>query len=53
MMALAFFGFFVNLFNLLPDLPLDAGRAAAALHPALWLLGLVALLAFEFIYRAR
>ena len=50
LMALAFFGFFVNLFNLLPVLPLDGGRAAAALHPALWLLGLVALLAFEFIY---
>jgi len=50
LMALAFFGFFVNLFNLLPVLPLDGGRAAAALHPALWLLGLVALLAFEFLY---
>jgi Zn-dependent protease len=50
LMALAFFGFFVNLFNLLPVLPLDGGRAAAALHPVLWLLGLVALLAFEFIY---
>ena len=50
LMALAFFGFFVNLFNLLPVLPLDGGRAAAALHPALWLLGLLALLAFEFIY---
>lgn len=41
-------GFLVNLFNLLPVLPLDGGRAAAALHPALWLLGLVALLAWEF-----
>jgi Zn-dependent protease len=50
LMALAFFGFFVNLFNLLPVLPLDGGRAAAALHPALWLLGLVALLVFEFFY---
>ena len=50
LMALAFFGFFVNLFNLLPVLPLDGGRAAAALHPALWLLGLAALLVFEFLY---
>jgi Zn-dependent protease len=50
LMSLAFFGFFVNLFNLLPVLPLDGGRAAAALHPALWLLGLVALLVFEFLY---
>jgi len=48
--ALAFFGFFINLFNLLPVLPLDGGRAAAALHPALWLAGLVGLLLFEFFY---
>jgi Zn-dependent protease len=48
--ALAFFGFFVNLFNLLPVLPLDGGRAAAALHPALWLAGLVGLVIFEIYY---
>ena len=28
--ALAFIGFFLNLFNLLPILPLDGGRAMAA-----------------------
>lgn len=38
--ALAYSGFFLNLFNLLPMLPLDGGRAAAAVHPALWGLGL-------------
>ncbi len=42
--ALAFLGFFINLFNLLPVSPLDGGRIAAALHPALWLLGVLALL---------
>lgn len=47
LMRLAFVGFFLNIFNLLPVLPLDGGRAAAALHPALWLVGLVGLLAFE------
>jgi Zn-dependent protease len=41
--AIAFLGFFINLFNLLPIVPLDGGRAAAALHPALWLVGLIAL----------
>lgn len=47
---LAFTGFLLNLFNLLPVLPLDGGRAAGALHPALWAVGLVLLLAYE-IYR--
>ncbi len=41
LMALAFTGFFLNLFNLIPIVPLDGGRAAAALHPAIWLLGLL------------
>jgi Zn-dependent protease len=41
--ALAFVGFFINLFNLIPLVPLDGGRAVAALHPAIWLLGLVGL----------
>ncbi len=41
LLALAFVGFFLNLFNLIPIVPLDGGRAAAALHPAIWLFGLV------------
>jgi Zn-dependent protease len=41
--AIAFLGFFINLFNLLPVVPLDGGRISAALHPALWLAGFVAL----------
>jgi Zn-dependent protease len=43
--ALAFLGFLINLFNLLPVIPLDGGRITAALHPALWLLGFLGLLA--------
>jgi Zn-dependent protease len=44
LVALAFTGFFLNLFNLIPLSPLDGGRAAAALHPALWAVGLALLL---------
>jgi Zn-dependent protease len=42
--ALAFLGFFINLFNLLPVVPLDGGRIVAALHPLFWLVGFLALL---------
>jgi Zn-dependent protease len=41
LVALAFVGFFLNLFNLIPIVPLDGGRAAGALHPALWFVGLL------------
>lgn len=41
LVAIAFVGFFLNLFNLIPMVPLDGGRAVGALHPALWLVGLV------------
>jgi Zn-dependent protease len=45
--VLAYTGFFLNLFNLLPVLPLDGGRTVAALSPKLWLAGLGLLLAYE------
>jgi Zn-dependent protease len=40
--AIAYTAFFLNLFNLIPLLPLDGGRAAAAVHPAFWFVGLFA-----------
>ena len=43
--ALAFIGFFLNLFNLLPIVPLDGGRAMAAISPKVWLLGFAGLVA--------
>jgi Zn-dependent protease len=48
--ALAFIGFFLNLFNLLPIVPLDGGRAMAALSPWVWLVGLVGLVAMVFFF---
>jgi Zn-dependent protease len=49
LIAVAFTGFFLNLFNLLPIVPLDGGRAVAALHPAFWLVGLVGLTALTLV----
>ena len=48
LIALAFTGFFLNLFNLIPIVPLDGGRAVAAVHPALWAVGLAGLVALAF-----
>jgi len=43
--ALAYVGFFLNLFNLLPVVPLDGGRAMAAMAPWMWFAGLGGLVA--------
>jgi Zn-dependent protease len=50
LIALAFTGFFLNLFNLLPIVPLDGGRAVAAVHPALWAAGLAGLVVLTILY---
>jgi Zn-dependent protease len=39
-LGLAYTGFFLNLFNLLPVLPLDGGRAVGAMSPVFWLVGI-------------
>jgi Zn-dependent protease len=48
--ALIFTGLFLNLFNLLPVVPLDGGRAMAALSPRMWFVGLFALALLTFLY---
>lgn len=48
--ALAFTGFFLNLFNLLPVVPLDGGRAMAAMAPWMWIVGFLALIPLAVIF---
>jgi Zn-dependent protease len=48
--ALAFTGFFLNLFNLLPVVPLDGGRAMAAMAPWMWGVGFAAMLVFAVLF---
>ncbi|WP_374438565.1 site-2 protease family protein [Inhella sp.] len=40
LLAVAYSGFFLNLFNLVPLPPFDGGRITAVLSPKIWLLGL-------------
>lgn len=49
--ALAYVGFLINLFNLLPVLPLDGGRAMAAMAPWMWFVGFAALIPLLFVLR--
>jgi Zn-dependent protease len=48
--ALAYTGFFLNLFNLIPLVPLDGGRAMAAMAPWMWLVGLIGMVALGLIF---
>ncbi len=50
LLAVAYAGFFLNLFNLIPLSPLDGGRITAVLSPRIWLLG-VPVLAAMFWFR--
>lgn len=53
---LAFVGFMLNLFNLLPVPPLDGGRITAAVSPKIWMLGiagLIGLIVKEVVYDGR
>ncbi|HUN79822.1 MAG TPA: site-2 protease family protein [Solirubrobacteraceae bacterium] len=48
LLALAYVGFLINLFNLLPVVPLDGGRAMAAMAPWMWFVGFGGLLVLAF-----
>jgi len=45
LLAIAYAGLFLNLFNLLPVSPLDGGRITAIISPRVWLLGAPIMLA--------
>ncbi len=45
LLAVAYSGFFLNLFNLLPVSPLDGGRITGVLSPRVWLIGAPLMLA--------
>ena len=47
--ALVFTGLLLNLFNLLPVVPLDGGRAMAALSPWMWFVGLFVMAVVTFV----
>jgi Zn-dependent protease len=48
--AVAYVGFFINLINLLPVLPLDGGRAMAVLGPYVWFAGILIAVAATVIF---
>jgi Zn-dependent protease len=49
-LAAAYTGFFLNLFNLAPVMPLDGGRVVGAISPRVWVFGLVALVVSAFAF---
>lgn len=48
LLAIAYSGFFLNFFNLIPLSPLDGGRMTAILTPRIWFIGLPMLVALMF-----
>lgn len=50
LLALAYVGFLINLFNLLPVVPLDGGRAMAAMAPWMWFVGFGGLVAMVLLF---
>lgn len=50
LLALAYSGFFLNLFNLIPLSPFDGGRITAVISPRLWLVGAPLLVGLFFVW---
>ncbi len=45
-LGLGYIGCFLNLFNLIPIIPLDGGRIVSAISPRLWIVGLLILIPY-------
>lgn len=50
-LAAAYTGFFLNLFNLFPVVPLDGGRVVGAISPRIWIFGLIAMIVAAFAFK--
>jgi Zn-dependent protease len=50
LLAIAYAGFFINFFNLVPLSPLDGGRMTAILSPRVWFIGAPIMLALTFLH---
>ncbi len=49
-LAAAYMGFFLNLFNLAPVMPLDGGRVVGSISPRIWIAGLVVFVAAMIVF---
>jgi Zn-dependent protease len=50
LLAIAYGGFFINFFNLIPLSPLDGGRITAILSPRVWFIGAPMMLALTYFH---
>jgi Zn-dependent protease len=50
LLAIAYGGFFLNFFNLIPLSPLDGGRMTAILSPRIWFIGTPMMLALTYLH---
>ena len=48
LLAIAYSGFVLNLFNLIPVVPLDGGHIVAVISPKIWIIGVTMLVALYF-----
>jgi Zn-dependent protease len=50
LLALSYMGFFINIFNLIPIIPMDGGRIVKAISPKIWFIGIPILIILMITY---